>query len=240
SGMGGVGFRDGQVKVVGGIVTGLSRRHTKRGELMATFFLEDLAASIEVFVFPKMMQVYGSLIADDTVVIVKGRVDTREEQVKLICMEISCPTLQTEGSTELRLKLPLNALSDGLLEELKSVLIGHPGGEPVYLNLGETTLRLPAEFNVDSRKGLVGELISLLGAGAVISGGVGGGGFGFFGSSSGAAAGAGSGGSDAMGAGSGIAGGPPAEDPGGSGTTGESGSTGGSGGNGHHRVPAEV
>ena len=36
-------------------MTGLVRRYTKRGELMATFVLEDLRASIEVFVFPKVM-----------------------------------------------------------------------------------------------------------------------------------------------------------------------------------------
>ena len=99
--------RDGQVKVVGGIITGLTRRYTRRGELMATFQLEDLRGSIEVFVFPKVMQVYGALLGDDGVVVVKGRVDTRDEQVKLVCMELSFPTLVPEGtSTELRLRLP--------------------------------------------------------------------------------------------------------------------------------------
>jgi DNA polymerase III subunit alpha len=163
------GIYDGQFKVVGGIVTGLTRRYTRRGELMATFFLEDLRGSIEVFVFPKVMQVYGALLNDDGVVVVKGRVDTRDEQVKLVCSELSFPTLVAEGElTELHLKLPLNALTDGLLESLKAVLSNHPGGEPVFLNLGQTTLRLPSEFNVDSRGGLRGELVALLGPGAVI------------------------------------------------------------------------
>ena len=163
------GTRDGQVKVVGGIITGLTRRYTRRGELMATFQLEDLRGSIEVFVFPKVMQVFGALLADDGVVVVKGRVDTRDEQVKLVCMEMSFPTLVAEGeSSELRLRLPLNALTDGLLEHLKAVLANHPGDEPVFLNVGQTTLRLPSEFNVNSDRGLVGELLALLGPGAVI------------------------------------------------------------------------
>ncbi len=161
-------FRDGQVKVVGGIVTGLNRRYTKRGELMGTFFLEDLGGSIEVFVFPKVMQVYGALLADDSVVVVKGRIDTRDEQVKLVCIELSFPTLVAEGARELRLRLPLNALTDGLLERLKAILSEHPGDEPVYLNVGHKTLRLPSQFNVDSR-GLAGELLTLLGPGAVMS-----------------------------------------------------------------------
>jgi DNA polymerase-3 subunit alpha len=160
--------RDGQVKVVGGIVTGLNRRYTKRGELMGTFFLEDLGGSIEVFVFPKVMMVYGALLADDSVVVVKGRIDTRDEQVKLVCIELSFPTLVAEGARELRLRLPLNALTDGLLERLKAILSEHPGDEPVYLNVGQKTLRLPSQFNVDSR-GLAGELLTLLGPGAVMS-----------------------------------------------------------------------
>ena len=131
------------MKVVGGIVTGLNRRYTKRGELMGTFFLEDLGGSIEVFVFPKVMMVYGALLADDSVVVVKGRIDTREEQVKLVCIELSFPTLVAEGARELRLRLPLNALTDGLLERLKAVLSEHPGDEPVYLNVGQKTLGSP-------------------------------------------------------------------------------------------------
>jgi len=54
------------------------------------------------------------------------------------------------------------------LEELKAVLSNHPGDEPVFLNVGQTTLRLPAEFNVNSDRGLLGELVALLGPGAVI------------------------------------------------------------------------
>jgi DNA polymerase III subunit alpha len=162
--------REGQIKVVGGIVTSLSRRYTRKGELMATFLLEDLHGSIEVFVFPKIMQTFGLTLSDDAIVVVKGRVDTRDEQVKLVCMEISFPSLTAEGAGELRLRLPINAMTDGLLERLKAVLVEHPGDEPVFLNLGQTTLRLPGEFNVDSRSGLVGELLTLLGPGAVLRG----------------------------------------------------------------------
>jgi hypothetical protein len=38
----------------------------------------------------------------------------------------------------------------------------------VFLNVGQTTLRLPAEFNVNSDRGLLGELVALLGPSAVI------------------------------------------------------------------------
>ncbi|HEV3366345.1 MAG TPA: OB-fold nucleic acid binding domain-containing protein, partial [Acidimicrobiales bacterium] len=140
---------------------------TKKGDLMATFVLEDLNASIEVFVFPKSMSDYGALLDDDAIVVLKGRVDLRDDRLKLVCMEIQRPELSVDGSTDLRISLPLNALTDRLVDGLKRLLREHPGDSPVFLHVGEKVLRLPSEFNVDSRRGLVGELRVLLGPHAI-------------------------------------------------------------------------
>ncbi len=138
--------RDGQVRTVGGVVTGLVRRYTKRGELMATFVLEDLRASIEVFVFPKVMHEIGAVLADDAVFVVRGRVDTRDDQVKLVCMEAHRPELAADGVGELRVELPLGVLTDAVVDRLKQLLSEHPGDEPVFLHVGQTVLRLPGRI----------------------------------------------------------------------------------------------
>ena len=158
---------EGQIRLVGGVVTELARRYTKKGDLMATFVLEDLNASIEVFVFPKSMADYGALLDDDAIVVLKGRVDLRDDRLKLVCMEIQRPALDAEGSTDLRISLPLNSLTDHKVDGLKRLLNEHPGDSPVLLHVGEKVLRLPPEFNVDSRRGLVGELRVLLGPNAI-------------------------------------------------------------------------
>ena len=152
-----------------GVVTGLVRRYTKRGELMATFVLEDLRASIEVFVFPKVMAEIGALLADDAVFVVRGRLDTRDDQVKLVCMEAHRPQLAADGVGELRVELPLGVLTDPVVDRLKQLLSEHPGDEPVFLHVGQSVLRLPAEFNVDSRRGLLGELRMLLGPSVIVA-----------------------------------------------------------------------
>jgi DNA polymerase-3 subunit alpha len=162
---------DGQIKTVGGVITELTRRYTKKGDLMATFVLEDLQASVEVFVFPKTMGEIGALLDDDVVAVVRGRVDMRDERVKLVCMEIQRPELVLEGTGELHLQLPVHALTDTAVHELKRLLGEHPGDTPVFLHVGETVLRLPPEFRVDSRRGLVGELRVLLGPNAVVGSG---------------------------------------------------------------------
>jgi DNA polymerase III subunit alpha len=161
----GTGGFGGGAQWVGGVVTGVVRKYTRRGELMATFTLEDLTSGIEVWVFPKTMLEVGHLLVDDAVVCVKGRLDTKEETPKLICMELRRPELTVEGAETLHLDLPLQALNDERVAALKAVLGEHPGHSPVFLHVGSKCIRLSAEFNVDTTKGLLAELRVLLGEG---------------------------------------------------------------------------
>jgi DNA polymerase-3 subunit alpha len=156
------------VRSVGGVVTELKRSYTKKGDLMARFVLEDLQAAMEVFVFPKTMAEYGALIENDAILVVRGRLDQREEEPKIVCMEVSRPILE-RGTEDLHITLPLGVLTDAKVDGLKDVLSGHPGQSPVLLHVGAKVLRLPPEFNVDCRNGLVGELKRLLGQSAVLS-----------------------------------------------------------------------
>src|SRR5205823_14151157 len=158
----------GELKWVGGVVTALQRKYTKRGELMAAFLLEDLEAAIEVFVFPKTYQEHGLKLEDDAIVCVKGRLDTREEPAKIVAIEISRPQLTLDGGPPLRLRLPVSTLSESLVTDVKRLLVDHPGDSPVYLLVGEKVLRLPDEFNVDATNGLVAELRVLLGETGVL------------------------------------------------------------------------
>ena len=84
-------MREGEMRTVGGVVTALARKYTKRGDLMATFVLEDLGGAVEVMVFPKTMASFGELLAEDAIVCVKARIDMREDAAKLIAMEITQP-----------------------------------------------------------------------------------------------------------------------------------------------------
>jgi DNA polymerase-3 subunit alpha len=160
---------DGAMRTVGGLVTNLQRKWTKKGDLMAVFVLEDLQASMEVMVFPKTMQTYGHLLADDAVVIVKGRVDLRDDQPKLMATELELFEPITDGGAPLRLRLHPNALSEALLADLRTLLAEHQGESQVFIHLGDTkVLRLPETFCVDASNGLVGELRVLLGPDAVV------------------------------------------------------------------------
>ncbi|MGH9076787.1 MAG: DNA polymerase III subunit alpha [Acidimicrobiales bacterium] len=156
--------RDGDLRWVGGVVTNLVRKYTKRGELMATFVLEDLQSMIEVWVFPRTMSEVGHQLGDDAVVCVRGRLDLRDDEPKLVCMELRLPELSPDGAEPLHLSLAPAALSDQRLAELRALLAEHPGRSPVFVHLGPKVVGLGEPYAVDAAGGLVSELRELLGA----------------------------------------------------------------------------
>ena len=73
---------------------------------------------MEVFVFPKTMADYGALIENDAILVVRGRLDTREEEPKIVCMEVSRPVSSGRQRTSHR---PATRRAD------RSTLVGSRG-----------------------------------------------------------------------------------------------------------------
>jgi DNA polymerase-3 subunit alpha len=157
-----VDLEDGAFRTVGGIVTGLVRKYTKRGDLMATFTLEDLSASIEAMVFPKTMAAINELLVADAIVVVKGRVDRREETPKLVVMELSRPEVSLDAGPPVRLRLRAAAFHPSKVERLREIIASHPGDSPFFVHLvgpeQETVVQLPDDFRCDASNGLHAEL----------------------------------------------------------------------------------
>ncbi len=153
---------------VGGVISNLQRKFTRNGDAMAVFDLEDLQSSMEVTVFPRTMSDHGHQLDDDAVVLVTGRVDNRDDEMKFIANKLTRfePTGERQ---ELRLTVPSHRINDQLISELKALLSSHPGDTAVFLNLGKQVVRLPDSFRIEAGNGLAGELRVLLGPDAVLS-----------------------------------------------------------------------
>jgi DNA polymerase-3 subunit alpha len=154
---------------VGGVITGLGRKFTKKGDQMAVFVLEDLAASIEVTVFPRTLVEIGHKLEDDAIVSVKGRLDKRDEsRFGLIAQFVEVLTGLGDGpAPPLRLALPSHTLDELKIRRLKRILSDHPGDSVVQIDIGNgKVLRLADEFRVDIDRS-VGELRMAFGHDAV-------------------------------------------------------------------------
>ncbi|MFV1998927.1 MAG: DNA polymerase III subunit alpha [Acidimicrobiia bacterium] len=161
---------DGSIAIIGGVVGSLNRRYTRKGDPMVYFSLEGLQGSIEAVAFPKTVAEYGPMIREDAVVVVRGRVDHRGDDVKFIVQSMSEPELN-ENQT-VRVRVSASRMSPTVVKQLKTVLQNHPGSAPVFLHMsgesGEKVLRIGADHLVDPRSSLFAELQELFGPKAII------------------------------------------------------------------------
>jgi DNA polymerase III subunit alpha len=161
------GERDGQVVTVGGILSGVQPKVTRQGSPWATATLEDLEGAIEVLFFPATYQACMSLIIDDAIVVVKGRLDRREEAPKLIAMEVRVPELPADGQGPFVVSMMEARCVPPVVERLREVLRTHPGPAEVHLRLlsgaRTTVVRLDDKLRVKPSPSLLADLKQLLG-----------------------------------------------------------------------------
>ena len=162
---------DGQLVTVGGILSGVQRKVTKQGSVWAAATLEDLEGAIEVLFFPATYQACMTLVIEDAIVVVKGRLDRREEMPKLVAMEVSVPELPTGEGGPFVVSVLAARCVPPVVERLKEVLRTHPGASEVHLRLVSgartTVLRLDDKLRVRPSPSLLADLKQLLGPACV-------------------------------------------------------------------------
>jgi DNA polymerase III subunit alpha len=162
---------DGQMVTVAGILSSVTRRMTKDGKPWAQVSLEDLEGAVEVLFFPASYAQVGMKIAEDAIVVIKGRVDSREDTIRLIGSDLTLPDLSQGPNGPIRLQIAPSRCTPPVVERLRDVLRGHPGTTEVHLELvnGERRhrLKLPDGLRVSASPALMGDLKALLGPNSV-------------------------------------------------------------------------
>jgi len=163
--------REGEIVLVGGMIASQRTTMTKKGEPMAFVQLEDVTGSVEVVVFTQAYAAMRELLVDDAVLVVKGRVDHKQQgETKLVAMEIA-PFEAIAERREVRLKVDARVARAGVIRELAGVVRDFPGSLPVYVDLvtsvGPKLLELGPEYRVDPQPDFFAEVKHLLGEAAV-------------------------------------------------------------------------
>jgi len=159
--------RDAQAVTVGGILSGVQRKVTRQGSTWATATLEDLEGAIEVLFFPATYAQCASQILDDAIVVVRGRLDRREEVPKLVAAEVSTPDVTIGDTGPFVVSIPEARCIPPVVERLKEALRTHPGPTEVHVRLISgsrvTVLRLDDKLRVRPSPSLLADLKQLLG-----------------------------------------------------------------------------
>ncbi|MGH8827266.1 MAG: OB-fold nucleic acid binding domain-containing protein, partial [Jiangellaceae bacterium] len=157
----------GTTVTIGGLITSMQRKVTKRGDPWAIATVEDLEGAMDVMFFPATYQLHALQLAEDEIVVIKGRLDRRDDSPQLIASELSLPDLSDGPSGPLVVTMPVSRCTPPVVERLKDVLVTHPGVTEVQLKLtsaGRTTvMRLADGLRVTASTALMGDLKALLG-----------------------------------------------------------------------------
>ena len=162
--------RDGEIVTVGGIVSSIKQLTTKKGDAMVFLRLDDLSGSAEAVVFSSLYATMRELCVPDRVLILKGRVDHKEGESKLIAIEVT-EFATYVAPTEVHLKVDARKAPAGVLRELGHVVRDYPGEAKVVLALdtseGPRTLEFGPEYRVAPVPDFYAEVKALLGEAAV-------------------------------------------------------------------------
>ena len=122
---------------LGGILTNLRIRPSRKGALWAAASLEDLRGSVELLVFPQALQQLQGVLKNDAVLLIKGRVRHDENsRAKVVVNEAKPLDAALNGKKPtLRIRIDPANVSAQMLGKLESLLRSHPGENPVLFEL---------------------------------------------------------------------------------------------------------
>lgn len=124
---------EGQQVTLAGLITGVDRRVSKKGNPWAIVTIEDMESSIQCMFFGKVYEAAAAELAVDAIVQIRGQVELRDETVSMRATELQVPTLESEDERPLTITLPHAALDRQHMMQLGQVLTNHPGYCEVHL-----------------------------------------------------------------------------------------------------------
>lgn len=135
--------------ILGGMIVNKRIQTTKRNDIMAFLELEDLYGTIEVIVFPQVLKQYNTILNEDNIIYIKGKLSIKEEEsAKLIAREIKDISdsdnfkINNQNNVYTKNKKPQatgvfikvdNMNNQQLINSIEKILLQHKGSQGVYI-----------------------------------------------------------------------------------------------------------
>jgi len=171
----------GEVRL-GGVVSALKLRNTKKGDRYGNFNLEDKTGFIEVITWPDTYKKCAELLGADDPIFVRGRLEVGEDRMQVIANEVvplaDAVKHQKNGfangkingnGEKVHLYVRESDVSAQELVRLRDTLLDYPGRSVVFLHMlgagqGETIIELPDQVRIASSPELEATVEQLFGA----------------------------------------------------------------------------
>ncbi|MEW6101467.1 MAG: DNA polymerase III subunit alpha [Candidatus Omnitrophota bacterium] len=155
-----------EVKIVG-LICKIKQTTTRaKQEKMAILKLEDLDGIVELLVFPRAYQKVSRYILPNTVVLVRGNLNLREDTPKIIVNDLF-PIDEIYRMIS-AININLSGIRENIFESLKELLAASRGSIPIYLHLDTPTktrthIVVGDSLYVSASENLIQGIVDLLG-----------------------------------------------------------------------------
>ena len=156
-----------QIITIGGLITQIQRKVSRRGESWAIVTIEDLEGAVDVMFFATSYTQHAMNLMEDRMVIIRGRVNKREEQVKLMAMDLSTLDISLAPTGPLIISMDTVRCTPPVVDRIKEILRSHPGKREVHLKLDDgrksLVMRIGEDLRVTASPSLSADLKAILG-----------------------------------------------------------------------------
>ncbi len=171
--IGGESASDGETVTIAGLLTSVQHRTARlSGNGFGIVQVEDFGGEVTVMFLGKAYQEFSPALESDSIAVIKGRVQVRDDGVALHAVSLFIPdTGQSLGSGPLVISVAENRATTEVVSRLNDVLIRHRGENEVRLRLvrGENARMFEIPYPVSVTADLYGELKSLLGPNCIVT-----------------------------------------------------------------------
>ncbi len=158
---------------IGGLITGVQRKVSKQGNSWAIVTIEDLEGSADVMFFANTYTTHALNLVEDRVVVIRGRIDRREENARITALDMSMPDVSAAPTGPVVITIDSVRVTPPLVERMKEILRSHPGNREVHLKLengkGGVMMKIDDSLRVTSSPSLSADLKQILGADCLVS-----------------------------------------------------------------------
>ncbi|MDP4652922.1 MAG: DNA polymerase III subunit alpha [Candidatus Nanopelagicales bacterium] len=156
-----------QIITIAGLITAVQRKVSRQGQSWAIVTVEDLEGAIDVRFFSSTYQTHALNLIEDRIVIIRGRIDKREETPQITALELSLADINQAPIGPFVIKLEAERCTPPVVDRMKEILRSHPGTREVHLKIEggtkNTILKLDDGLKITASPSLSADLKSILG-----------------------------------------------------------------------------
>jgi DNA polymerase-3 subunit alpha len=165
-------LKDGATVTMAGMISSKRTLVTKNNKMMAFLQLEDFIGTTEVIVFPNVYERIFDILQDDSIIVVKGTINCKEEENPKILANKIYDIKTLPGNMRLnivKLRIPRDMDETKTLIEIRKILSLYKGEVPVVITseASNRKFKTNSELWVDPNDDFINEITELIGEGNI-------------------------------------------------------------------------